>query len=290
MNNRLISLSFWIIGIQLGIAQGNINDSLNNQGEFEEIAVIEKYDSYYLKKGNGYEIQGTFRYSYGPKKRIFKRYLKDVPELCSLASDNLNAYRTMYGLGLIHCYNDYVSTGRVKELNQDYYDQFGLIPIREYRNGPTEARLAEPKKIVGVVNHVTTVTENYTNHMKTSSTVGDYHRLQFYYGDFFYKGGFALKNLKRAIGQDEEANEYIKQYRRKYFGRATILSVGIAQAGLALAWGFTGNAPFGLSTPVGIAVLAPGVIFLNWMNLFPQNYKTRLINQTIDTYNRNLGF
>lgn len=258
------------------------------ENNYSEISISKKYNSYYLQKSDGYAIQATHKGSYGPKKDVFLRFLKDVPEIYSLALNNLSVYRTDYGLGLIHCYNDYQRSGRTKELNQEYFEQFGLISMKEYRHGPTKEKLKNPKRITGVVKHVVVLTDHYTNHMLTSSTHGEYHKFKFYYGNHFYKGGFAIKNLKRVVGQDNEAMQYVKQYRRRFFTRASIISVGFVQAGLAIAWGVTGEAPFGMSNAVGIAVLSPGVIFLNVNNIFPQRYKTRLINKTIDTYNRNL--
>ena len=287
MKNIFLTTNFIIFFFTIASSQTEENDSIT-ESNFDEISIIDKYGAYYLKKGDGYALQATFKGSYGPKKDIFMRFIKDFPELYSLALNNLNVYRDAYGIGLIHCYNDYQRSGRTKELNQSYFEQFGLISLKEYRNGPSKEKLKNPEQIKGIVNHIVVVTDNYTNHMKTSSTRGEYHRLKFYYGEHYYKGGFALKNLKKAIGQDEEANKYIKQYKRRYFARATIIGIGLIQAGLAVTWWVNEKAPFGMSTPVGIAVLAPGAIFLNWNNLFPQKYKTRLINKTIDTYNGNL--
>jgi hypothetical protein len=256
------------------------------EGE-DVISLVNKAGILYLARKN-LELRATYRGSGAVKKQAFLQMVEDVPELHSYAEKNINLGRTAFATSLIECYNDYVLSGKKNELNQSYYYKFGLISKKEYHKGPSEEMLRVKKPITGRITKITTTTNHYTNSGLTSSTTGENFRLKFMYGNAQYKSGFLLKNLKKAMGQDKEAIKHIGKYRANWAARTGIFFVGVLQAGLAINWAASEKSPFGLSTVGGIIAVAPGIIFINWFNLFPQKYKSKNITNAINTYNGNL--
>jgi hypothetical protein len=139
-----------------------------------------------------------------------------------------------------------------------------------------------------IVQRSTTVT-TINNDLSSRSTYAENFRSKFTYGNSpIYRTGFMLKNLKRAIGNDQEALKHIKKYRTNLLCRTAIFCLGLFQTYSAIKYASTGNPPFGLSKTGGIIAVAPGLIFSNWFNLFPQKYKAKNLRNAVDAYNRNL--
>lgn len=270
------------------------NDSIksNTLVEKESIDIISLesvgHDLFLSKRDVEAKVTNSFR---GINKNEVLRLIEDVPTLYSFVEENAHSG---YGFisSLVSCYNDYKLTGKTEELNQSYFYKFGLITKKEFKNGPSEELLKERRPISGEYEQFRTVTTttHYVNSMPTytTQTVGESFRFKFSYGNAEFKKGFLLSNLNKAMGKDEEAKKHIRKYRANFAARTSIFFLGVTQLGLAMNWAASDSPPLGLSTVGGIIALAPGLVFINWFNFFPQKYKAKNIKDAINTYNRNL--
>ena len=212
-------------------------------------------------------------------------FVKDQPEIYAYSQYNIHK-----GFGfissLVNCYNDFQRNSN-QEINQDYFNKFGLITKKEWRNGPREEILKEKKYISGEIRQIIVTTQNYENHMATTSTTSDNFKVNFSYGNTEYKSGFLMKNLKSALGDDEEALAYIKKYRSKYIKRGILSGLGLSffvTAGLAA----NDNKPFGLSDDATPFVAIPGVLLYAIVASLDRTYKTTYIKNAMSIYNKNL--
>ncbi len=213
------------------------------------------------------------------------KMVEDIPLLHKYASENINSGKG-FTASLIACYNDYKLTGKTKTLNQSYFNGFGLITKKEYKSGPSAEMLKIKKPISGEIKHVRTTTTHYSNAGATSSTTGDNFKFKFSYGNAEYKKGFLLKNLKLAIGDDEEAQKHIGKYRRNYIARIglKVLAVSALTFTLMVA---DDKEPMGISSDATIFLAIPTLGIFSW-GFKPQNYKAKNITNAINTYNSHL--
>ncbi|MDB4534430.1 hypothetical protein N9242_06105 [Vicingaceae bacterium] len=232
--------------------------------------LIETKPNYKILIKNNREFQATFYESENIRIQGFLDAVDDVPEIRNYAELNLTYRRSGFANSLIACYNDYIKTGKTKELNRTYYNSFGMISNKEFRKGPNEEMLKIKKPIQGNIRSITV--------SKTGSSDAENYRMKFTYGNTEYKSGFLLSNLKKSMGGDEEALKHIKKYRHNWTARTfgpVIGATAIVLVGLSL----TESSPL---------VFIPAVLVINWMNIFPQKYKTKNITNAINTYNQNL--
>ncbi len=264
-------------------------DSIIDQNYIDTIAIENKDNILYLSKKN-LELRATFRDARGimgaVRKKSFLEMVEDVPELHTYAKLNIGLKRNGFALSLVKVYNDYKLSGETKELNQDYYNSFGLITKKEYQQGPREEILKTKLPISGQILHYVVRTDHYSNGMNTGSTTAEHFKFKFTYGNTEYKKGILLKNLRMAIGDDKEALKHIRKYRANWASRQLLKVVGVSMLALSLKVA-DGQNPFGISSDATPFIAIPSIGIFSWA-FSPQKYKTKNITNAIATYNQNL--
>lgn len=265
-------------------------DTIVSQNYIDTIVIENKDNILYLSKKN-LELRATFRDARGimgaVRKKSFLEMVEDVPELHTYAKLNIGLKRNGFALSLVKVYNDYKLSGETKELNQDYYNSFGLITKKEYQQGPREEILKTKLPISGQILHYVVRTDHYSNGMKTGSTTGENFKFKFTYGNTEYKKGILLKNLRMAIGDDKEALKHIRKYRANWASRQLLKVVGVSMLALSLKVA-DGQNPFGISSEATPFIALPSIGIFSWAFGSPQRYKTKNITNAINTYNKNL--
>lgn len=256
-----------------------------NQNYVDTLSIVKKSGILYLSKQN-LELRATFRGSGAPKVSAFLKAVEDVPKFQKYVKSNINLGRVDFANNIIGAYNHYKLTEGTEELNQDYFNRFGLITKKEYRKGPRQEILKTKQPITGEIKQLIVTTTHYTNSVFTRSTTGENFKFKFKYGNTTYKKGFLLKNLKMAIGDDKEALKHIKKYRANWIARQSLKVFAIAATGFALMVA-DDQKPFGISSESTALIAIPLTGIFTWA-FMPQRYKTKNITNTINTYNQNL--
>lgn len=216
--------------------------------------------------------------------------IHDFTPLYDLVKRNYFYNDLDYIKNIIRCYNSYQRDSIKTEPSLSFFRSFNIISKMESKCGPHEEtvmvkqpislNIVKERKSYKVQNgsksrYLSTGDYRYRP-TRTEVVKYDSYRSSFKYGTSvnYPIGGF-LSNLEKAVGNDPEALNCIKKYRRKCLLRAVCAVSGISATVLIMALVDSDYSYY------GGGAMAP-------LLFFDQDMKVEYINKTVEIYNQNL--
>jgi len=246
-----------------------------------QISIFNDGRQSYLVKNNS--KTNIFKEQNGMHTKDILTLVKDDEILHSFAKANMHE-GFGYLSSFINCYNHRQLHPEIK-FTPKYYHQFGLITSTEFYDGPSDELLKTKLPISYDINQI--IIQKFDSYNNRYVSQSDNFKVLFSYGKTEFRKGPFVKNIMKAVSNDEEALVYIKEYRKKVFTRVGLVSAGVSFAVLT---GVLATRDSDLSEALLVPTSIASVLLINIPLFLDRTYKSTLTKKAFDTYNKNLGF